>query len=154
MNTPVYDSPSCPPSGYSDLSSAVSDVNATAPADGVDPSYFPRSHRSSISSGSTDLAEVARPAQPSRVTTSSSQAPQAPVDPLSREYPKPAAEIDVAEALTREPRKWTLAHWAKNAKDTQPATLSKEIQARKFEEAKKELLKARAEMAALSFGKK
>lgn len=152
MNTPVSDNSSCPPSGYSDMSSAVSDVNG--PADVVDASYFPRSHRSSTSSSSTDLPEFGRPAQPTRVTTTSSQAPRAPIDPLSREYPKPTADIDVAEALAREPRKWTLAHWAKNAKEAQRIPLSKEIQAKKFEEAKKELMKAKAEMAALTFGKK
>jgi len=53
----------------------------------------------------------------------------------------------VAEAVAREPLKWTIGYWAKHARELQPPVLSKEVQTKKLGEAKRELLEAKAEMA-------
>ncbi|UQC78419.1 uncharacterized protein CLUP02_03896 [Colletotrichum lupini] len=42
------------------------------------------------------------------VTTSSALQSKNPLPPLSRDFPKPAAEIDVEEALSRKPGRWTV----------------------------------------------
>lgn len=69
-----------------------------------------------------------------------------PVDPLRREYPKPTAEINVAEALAREPLPRTLGHWRKNSKDIVPKVETEEIKRQKFEEMKAKLLQEQAEL--------
>ncbi len=122
-----------------------------------DSCYLPRSHERSLSALSSASAsfDEERPSQPpSRSSTSDSQTGGFPADPLSRHYPKPAADIDVAEALAREPRRWSLAYWMKNAKEISNASPSKEARARKFDEAKKELLKAKLQLARLPAAKR
>lgn len=115
-------------------------------------SYFPSSHRSSVSSGSDlilpDFSE--RPGQPSRtITTSSaesassttSQVKTNPLDPLSRNYPIPAKEPNLEEMLARPPKKWTLGHYLKeNHVREAPPVQDKEKRASELAAAKKELL--------------
>lgn len=115
-------------------------------------SYFPSSHRSSVSSGSDfilpDAAE--RPVQPrtttesSTSTTTSTTSPMKrnPIDPLSRDYPIPAKEIDLDEMLARPPKKWTLGHYLKETplRETAPAVQDKEKRALELAAAKKDLL--------------
>ncbi|PTB64270.1 hypothetical protein BBK36DRAFT_1143096 [Trichoderma citrinoviride] len=64
--------------------------------------------------------------------------------PLSRDFPKPTDEVDVKEALERQPGRWTLQGQIKaNNMRAQSAALrldDKEGKARAFEEAKRELL--------------
>ncbi|KAL6859623.1 hypothetical protein J3F83DRAFT_748391 [Trichoderma novae-zelandiae] len=63
---------------------------------------------------------------------------------LSRDYPKPADEVDIKEALERQPGRWSLQGQIKaNQMRAQGAALlpdDKERKARAFEEAKRELL--------------
>lgn len=82
--------------------------------------------------------------------------PSYPVDPLAREYPKPTEDLDVREALNRKPGKWTLGHYIKET----PVRNSQQVNernpdkiARDMEAKKKELLKAKEEIRALSFPK-
>ncbi|KAL7950403.1 hypothetical protein V8C42DRAFT_306382 [Trichoderma barbatum] len=67
-----------------------------------------------------------------------------PVPPLSREYPKPANDIDVKEALERQPGRWSIQGQIKaNQIRAQSAALrpdDRERKARDFEAAKRELL--------------
>lgn len=116
-------------------------------------SYFPSSHRSSISSGS-DLVlpdVVERPVQPrtttdvsstSSITSTASPLKRNPIDPLSRNYPIPAKEIDLDEMLARPPKKWTLGHYIKESpvRETAPPVQDKEKRALDLAAAKKDLL--------------
>ncbi|KAM6488024.1 hypothetical protein HDV62DRAFT_9837 [Trichoderma sp. SZMC 28011] len=67
-----------------------------------------------------------------------------PLPPLSREYPKPVNEIDVKEALERQPGRWSIQGQMKaNQIRAQHAALrpeDKDQKARDFEAAKRELL--------------
>lgn len=67
-----------------------------------------------------------------------------PLPPLSREYPKPANDVDVREALERQPGRWSIQGQIKaNQMRAQSAALrpdDKERKARDFEAAKRELL--------------
>lgn len=65
---------------------------------------------------------------------------------MRREYPKPEGEIDVKEALAREPLRWTLGHWRKNSKEIVPRVETEEIKRQKLEDAKAELLRGHAEL--------
>jgi hypothetical protein len=69
------------------------------------------------------------------------------LDALSRDFPKPAHEPSLDELLARPPGKWSLGHYVKNARAvTPPAPLDPAERARQFEEAKRELLRAKAEL--------
>ncbi|PTB46410.1 uncharacterized protein TrAFT101_004135 [Trichoderma asperellum] len=67
-----------------------------------------------------------------------------PLPPLLREYPQPAKDIDVEEALERQPGRWSLQGQMKaNQKRAQIAASrpdDKEQKTRDFEAAKRELL--------------
>lgn len=79
-----------------------------------------------------------------------------PIDPLAREYPKPAKDLDVREALNRKPGRWTLGHYIKETpvRDSQQAReCNSEKVARDMEAKKQELLRAREEIRALSLPK-
>ncbi len=155
MDSPQSDAgsfPQAPPRGLS--SAFTSNPRSSSPGLSEGGGYFALSRKSSNSTISSDFHE--RPAEPSRTSTTSSLASLSTptIDPLSRTYPKPTHEINVAEALSREPRKWTLGYWAKNAKDMPLPMHNKEVQARKFEEAKRELLRAKAELAQVTAAKR
>lgn len=123
-------------------------------------SYSPQSRRSSASSGSSDLqnSKTDRPRQPGRTSTASSASSTATqgsaVDALAREFPAPSKEIDLDEALAREPRKGTLWHYIKdNSREAKPPAPSKEAQAQQLAAAKKELLEASVEVGQLGIGR-
>ncbi|EFX00382.1 hypothetical protein CMQ_7384 [Grosmannia clavigera kw1407] len=99
------------------------------------------SRRSSISTNSVLASDI------SSVVAPQSQRPklQHSNDPLSRAYPKPERELDVAEALTRTPPKWSLGYWTKNARDMPAPPTS--VSRRGLEKAKQELRKAQLDMS-------
>jgi hypothetical protein len=123
-------------------------------------SYFEVSRRSSLSSNSSALPELDNSQRPpqalrSETTLSPSLQPKAtPVDALSRQVPKPTHDATLDEMLARPPQRWSLGHYVKNARETRIATLDKEQQAKAFQDAKKELLKAKEEMERLRTGRR
>ena len=59
----------------------------------------------------------------------------------------PQAEATIEEMLARPALKWSVGHWAKNARDVRPPPVAdKEKQARGLEKAKMDLLKANEEL--------
>ncbi|KAJ9154880.1 hypothetical protein NKR23_g2357 [Pleurostoma richardsiae] len=120
----------------------------------ADAGYFPpmpRSHRSSISSGSDmvtpDMLEkTPAPAPQHRTATAlaavaATSHPTKTLDPLARQYPVPAGELNLDELLAREPRKWTLGHYLTTpTREVPPPVQDKERRAKELEAAKKELL--------------
>lgn len=79
----------------------------------------------------------------------------AQVDPLSRVFPKPAQEINVLEALAREPLKWSLGHYIKKAPmgDLDGQIQDKEKAARDKDAKKRLLMEAKEEIRRLSLPK-
>ncbi|CAK7235461.1 hypothetical protein SEUCBS140593_009290 [Sporothrix eucalyptigena] len=71
-------------------------------------------------------------------------------DPLERAYPKPEQDIDVGAALAREPLKWSLGHWKKNARDVARPTTTPGESKKRFEDIKDELRRAQQDMAKTS----
>lgn len=124
------------------------------------PGYFPSSPRSSMSSTHSTESTNLRPAQPERATTApvaqlqlpQSAKPSAKLDAMSQAFPKPADDLPLEELLSRPPGKWSLGHYVKNARDVKRPPVDKEKQARDFEAAKRDLLRAKAELENL--GKK
>ncbi|OHE94662.1 hypothetical protein CORC01_10063 [Colletotrichum orchidophilum] len=78
------------------------------------------------------------------VTTSSAHLTKNPLPPLSRDFPKPTAEIDVEEALSRKPGRWTVRGAIAVERPVQVVDEEKiKAQRRKaLEDAKKELFAA------------
>ena len=151
MDTPNYNNMTSAPTGTYTNMSAVSSSSSTSSTASSD-NYFSQSRRTSVSSVSSSCMGDSS-CRSSRSSSVSSQTQKdIPVDPLSRHYPKPTAEINVAEALARQPGRWTLGYWVKNAKDMQPPVQSRELQATKFADAKRELLRAKGDLELLSFG--
>jgi hypothetical protein len=101
-------------------------------------SYFPTtsSRRSSLSSTSTGSQE-SLPAKLLRSHTGAN-----PLDAMSREYPEPTQEIDVAKQLAMQPRKHSLHHSLKRAAATERMVVveDSETKAKKLAAAKAELL--------------
>lgn len=129
--------------------SAISDSGHSA-----EPGYFPSSPRSSMSSTHSTESTDLRLAQPERAVTApvaqlqipQSTKPSEKLDAMSRTFPKPAEDIPLAELLLRPPGKWSLGHYVKNARDVKRPVVDKEKQAKDFEAAKRELLRAKAEL--------
>ncbi|KAK3990632.1 hypothetical protein QBC44DRAFT_63205 [Cladorrhinum sp. PSN332] len=114
-------SPSVSSSVSSDASSTTSDIISR-------PNLLPRA-------STTTLTPLPAPAPvPGRVKHT--------VDPLSREFPKPAHEPTLEELLARKPGKWSLNHYVKNAREIslQPEQANAEARRREMEEAKRRLL--------------
>jgi hypothetical protein len=78
---------------------------------------------------------------------------------MSRQFPKPAHEPSLDELLARTPGKWSLGHYVKNARERKKAGVAAaaevergeteeeaEERARKFDEVKRDLLRAKEEM--------
>lgn len=82
-----------------------------------------------------------RPAGPRRSATE-----VVALDAMSRSFPKPAHEPSLDELLARPPAKWSLGHYVKNAREVAPLPADPAQRARQFEDAKRELLRAKAEM--------
>ncbi|CAK7218658.1 hypothetical protein SBRCBS47491_003581 [Sporothrix bragantina] len=75
-------------------------------------------------------------------------------DPLERAYPKPENDIDVGAALAREPLKWSLGHWKKNARDVARPVPTPDASKQRFEDMKNELRRAQQDMRASSTAKR
>lgn len=79
-----------------------------------------------------------------------------PIDPLARDYPKPAKELDVREALNRKPGRWTLGHYIKETPvlDFEEAReKDKERVEREQEARKEEMLRAKEELRKMALPK-
>lgn len=124
------------------------------------------SRHSSVSSESSgaSASSTQQVVQPPILATQS-QTPQetslhpqllaAQLDPLARDYPKPAQEIDVREALARKPIKWTLGHYIseQSTAEPRPKTADRETISRDLEAKKRELLQAKEDILKLSLPK-
>ncbi|KAF6820450.1 hypothetical protein CSOJ01_00706 [Colletotrichum sojae] len=104
---------SIPPFNYTIMAAQAASNNATATApatastDALSPvDDFGSSSQSSDSNSTRTSVEITDRANldvlPTKIKSKN------PLPPLSREFPKPAEEIDVAEALSRKPGRWTL----------------------------------------------
>lgn len=123
-----------------------------------------QSRRSSIASGTSSVdsassAEKGLPPQTTATSSSSSSStcsqvdPAYPVDPLSRTFPEPTEDVDVAEMLERKPLKWTLGHYIKTpTREPSDPFDDKEKVALDMEARKRELLAAKEEMQRLARG--
>ncbi|KAI0603067.1 hypothetical protein F4775DRAFT_11518 [Biscogniauxia sp. FL1348] len=119
-------------------------------------SYFPRlSKRSSVSS---QLSTASSTAQQHSTPSSSSSSPSSslsskpaslsligshyPLPPLDREYAEPTGELDVAKQLAKKPAYWSAQGWVHRAATSEPPRRVEdpETRARKFAEAKRDLL--------------
>ncbi|ROV89559.1 hypothetical protein VSDG_08544 [Cytospora chrysosperma] len=114
-----------------------------------------QSRRSSV--GSIDSATGAVKGMQSTATSSSASSicspgePAYPVDPLSRQFPKPTDEVNVAEMLERKPLKWTVGHYIKTpTREVSDPFEDKEKIAQDMEARKRELLAAKEELRRLS----
>lgn len=65
---------------------------------------------------------------------------------MSRVYAKPEAEINVDEALNREPLPWSLGHWRKHARDVREVNLPRDVAQQRFQDTKADLLRSFAAM--------
>lgn len=95
-------------------SNSAAQTPITASTNVSRPDYFGQSSQSSPTNSSRTSVDLQRPA-----VTSAPSKPKTthPLPPLSRDFPKPAGEIDFAEALSRKPGRWSIqgAVVAKNA---------------------------------------
>lgn len=144
----------------------VSAVDATQPSTSgtMDIAREPRSRRGSVASGTSSVdssssAEQAirssAAATPSSPSSSSSQSPAeqpCDVDPLSRNFPKPAEDVDLDEMLARKPLKWTLGHYVKEVSTREPSRPAedKDRVAQDMEAKKREMLAVKEEIRRLS----
>ncbi|KAF2972135.1 hypothetical protein GQX73_g1483 [Xylaria multiplex] len=99
-------------------------------------SYFPK--------GATALTPASTLAADTTETplSSDSSALGNPLSPLDRDYTKPLHDVDIASQLTKQPTYWSVQGWVQRSasSSSQPASEDPEAKARKFEEAKKDLL--------------
>ncbi|KAI1634125.1 hypothetical protein F4809DRAFT_643757 [Biscogniauxia mediterranea] len=123
--------------------------------------YFPRlSKRSSVSSQSSTASTAQQEQHESPSPSSSSPSPSLsssppskpasligigsnyPLPALDREYAKPTGELDVAKQLAKKPAYWSAQGWVHRAATSEPAPRVEdpETRARKFAEAKRDLL--------------
>lgn len=87
--------------------------------------------------------------QPQTTTSAPVSAPRRlkhSTDPLERSFPKPEGDIDVGAALARDPLKWSLGHWKKNARDVAAPASTPADSKKKFDDIKDELRRAQQEM--------
>lgn len=107
-----------------------------------------RSRKSSVSSISSRASTSS--AQRAELPLSTTATPLSQVDPLSRDYPQPTEEVNVAEMLSRKPMKWSVGHYitsssrgtaARAAEDRQRAAQELDARKREFLAAKEELRK-------------
>ncbi|KAK0623543.1 hypothetical protein B0T14DRAFT_495006 [Immersiella caudata] len=112
------------------------------------PGYFPTTPRTSMSSTISSQSDIAN-----RLSTTAAR-PSIKHDAMTCHFPKPTEELNLDEMLAREPRKHTLGHWFKNGKEVRLPETTPAQQAKAFEDAKKELLRAKEEMLKLYIGKR
>jgi hypothetical protein len=70
-------------------------------------------------------------------------------EPMSRSFPKPEHEPSLDEMLARTPGKWSLGHYVKNARERREKPMGEteaQERARKFEETKQALRRAKEEI--------
>lgn len=129
-------------------------------------SHDSRSRKSSISSNSSGAsassaqqavdasAAVAEQPATSLLPLLSNPVPAPQVDPLSRDYPKPTEEVNVAEMLSRKPMKWSVNHYIKETAALRaastPTVEDRGRAARELEDRKRELLAAKEEIRRLA----
>ncbi|KAK3692531.1 hypothetical protein B0T22DRAFT_475443 [Podospora appendiculata] len=132
-------------------------------------SYFPSSHRSSVSSISSATAiiteteqaiiKLAQPPKAKQATavlvpalSSAVSAPPRPVrqDAMTKTFPKPTRELSVEEMLARPAQKYSLGHYIKNARDCRMPVVDKAKSAQDFADVKRELLRAKEDLQRLS----
>jgi len=103
------------------------------PAEAAD-SYFPKGATASAFAHNTSSTETP--------LSASSLSLDYPLSPLDREYAKPEEELDIAEQLAKQPTYWSVKGWVQRSVSAsdRPPTEDAETRARKFEEAKKDLL--------------
>ncbi|KAI1816064.1 hypothetical protein GGS20DRAFT_269136 [Poronia punctata] len=107
-------------------------VGPWQPAEGGD-SYFPKDATASTFPSSTTSATE---------TPIGASSLDYPLSPLDREYAKPAQDIDIAEQLAKQPTYWSVKGWVQRSVSAskKPTAEDAETRARKFQEAKKDLL--------------
>ncbi|KXX73980.1 hypothetical protein MMYC01_202271 [Madurella mycetomatis] len=91
--------------------------------------------------GGGTAQDESQPAPPRRSATE-----VVALDAMSRNFPKPAHEPSLEELLARPPGKRSLGHYVKNAREVAPPPVDPAQRARKFEDAKRELLRAKEEI--------
>ncbi|KAI0552962.1 hypothetical protein F4679DRAFT_31261 [Xylaria curta] len=98
-------------------------------------SYFPKDTIASAVVSTTSAAY-------SPGTPLSGASSDNPLSPMDREYTKPPQDIDVAKQLSKEPTYWSVKGWVQRAANSRarPVVENPEARARKFEEAKRDLL--------------
>ncbi|KAI0876090.1 hypothetical protein GGS24DRAFT_258972 [Hypoxylon argillaceum] len=117
----------------------VSDVKSSTGSVLVQPSeisnsYFPKGATASTLAPTISSAT----ATPSSGTTASPY----PLSPLDREYTKPLQDLDIAQQLLKQPAYWSVKGWLQRSASPsiQPRAEDPEARARKFTEAKRDLL--------------
>ena len=111
----------------------------------------PSSQRSSFSLSPEEArrgSNVSTPATSTASLVSRASSPN-PTDVLTRQFPKPGEQLDVAEMLARAPARHSLRYYVKNARDVAATVESKEQQAKAFAEVKARLLKAKDDLGQL-----
>ncbi|KAI1369213.1 hypothetical protein F5Y08DRAFT_294006 [Xylaria arbuscula] len=102
-------------------------------------SYFPKDATAStlVSTSST-----ATPTETPIPIEGGSAASAHPLSPLDREYAEPMQDFDITQQLSKQPAYWSLAGWLQRSasSDTEAVREDPAARARKFEEAKRELL--------------
>jgi hypothetical protein len=100
-------------------------------------SYFPKGETSSAFTSSASPTETTE-------TPFGSSSPNLdyPLSPLDREYAKPEKDLDIAEQLAKQPTYWSVKGWVQRSirSSNKRMVEDREKRARKFEEAKKDLL--------------
>ncbi|KAI8266609.1 hypothetical protein K4K58_009505 [Colletotrichum sp. SAR11_239] len=142
---------SLPAPEYTMASHSAQQTPATASTELSQTDYFGPSSQSSSTNSSRTSAEIQRPA-----VTSAPQQLKAknPLPPLSRNFPKPAEDINVAEALARKPGRWTIqgAVAAENAR-IRPVVDEEKEKAKRLQalaDAKKNLFAASESLKSIS----
>ncbi|KAK4123712.1 hypothetical protein N657DRAFT_421792 [Parathielavia appendiculata] len=140
-----------PTSHHRRPSMSSTSTTSTVPSDIQRPHHPPRTHTTPAPATNPSDDDETRPPAPRRAATSAAAASAAvdgPLDPLSREYPKPTHEPSLDELLSRPPLKWSLGHYVKSARerktvDNDGQEEEEEERRRRFEEAKRNLLRAK-----------
>ncbi|OLN93944.1 hypothetical protein CCHL11_03380 [Colletotrichum chlorophyti] len=123
---------------------ATASTDASSQAD-----YFASSQSSTTNSSRTsvdihDCGVLVETPGGSVTTSSNGHQTKNPLPPLSRDFPKPTKEIDVAEALNRKPGRWTVqgALAVERAVPVVDEDKAKAQRRKALEEAKRELFAA------------
>ncbi|GAP87750.1 hypothetical protein SAMD00023353_2800880 [Rosellinia necatrix] len=97
-------------------------------------SYFPENTTASTLASAAGAADT--PLDSDSPTSSN------PLSPLDRQYTKPLQDLNIAQQLSKQPTYWSAKGWVQRSasSNTQQSNEDLEAKARKFEEAKKDLL--------------